>query len=70
MIIINIYNLYQTYIKHKPRILIEKYGWNKSYLLEEIKQNKLMSRKYKKVCTTMDYVERFLILASACTGCI
>ena len=24
------------------------------YLLEEIKQNELMSRKYKKVCTTLN----------------
>ena len=29
-----------------------------------------MSRKYKKVCTTIDYIEHFLILASAYTGCI
>ena len=28
-----------------------------------------MSRKHKKVCTTLDHVEHFLILASI-TGCI
>ena len=28
-----------------------------------------MSRKYKKVCTTLNYIEYFLILASI-TGCI
>ena len=32
-------------------------------LLEEIKQNELMSKKYKKVCTTLNYIEHFLILA-------
>ena len=42
----------------------------KNYLLEEIKQNELMSGKHKTVCTTLNYIEHFLILASAFTGCI
>ena len=29
-----------------------------------------MSKKHKKVCTTLNYIEYFLILASAITGCI
>ena len=29
-----------------------------------------MSRKHKKVCTTLNYNEHFLILASSITGCI
>ena len=29
-----------------------------------------MSRKHKKVCTRLNYIEYFLILASAITGCI
>ena len=33
------------------------------YLLKEIEQNEL-------VCTTLNYIEHFLILASAVTGCI
>ena len=41
-----------------------------NYFLEEIKQNKLMSRNHKQVCTTINYVEHFLILASTITGCI
>ena len=28
-----------------------------------------MSKKHKKVCTTLNYIECFLILASAITGC-
>ena len=32
------------------------------YFLEEIKQNELMCRKHKKVCTTVNYIEHFLIL--------
>ena len=29
-----------------------------------------MSRKHKKVCTTLNYIERFLILVSTITRCI
>ena len=44
----------------------------RNYLLEEIKQNELMlmSRKNKKVCRTVSYIEHFLILASTISGCI
>ena len=40
----------------------------KNYFIEEIEQNELMSKKYKKVCTTLNYTEHFLILGSAVTG--
>ena len=42
----------------------------RNYFIEEIKQNELMSKKQKKVCTTLNYIEDFLILASAITRCI
>ena len=42
----------------------------RNYFLEEIKQNELMSKKHKKVCTTLNYIEHFLILASTITECI
>ena len=29
-----------------------------------------MSKKYKKLCTTLNYITHFLILASTITGCI
>ena len=29
-----------------------------------------MSKKHKKVCITLNYIEHILILASAMTGCI
>ena len=41
-----------------------------NYFVEEIDQNELLSNKHKKVCTTLNYIEHFLILASAITGCI
>ena len=42
----------------------------RNYFLEEIEQNELMSREHKKVCTTLNYIEHFLILASTITGCV
>ena len=41
-----------------------------NYFLEEIGQNELMSRKHKKVCATLNYIEHFRILASAINECI
>ena len=42
----------------------------RNYFLEEIEQNELMSREHKKICTTLNYMEHFLILASPITVCI
>ena len=42
----------------------------RNYFLEKIKQNILMSKKHKKVCTTLNYIEHFLILVSTITECI
>ena len=40
----------------------------RNYFHEE--QNKSMSKKHKRVCTNLNYIEHFLILASTITGCI
>ena len=42
----------------------------RNYLIEEIIRNELMSKRYKKVCTTLNYIEHFLVLGSTVTGCI
>ena len=42
----------------------------RNYLLKEIKWHELISGKHKKVCTTLNYIEHFLILASTITGCV
>ena len=42
----------------------------KNYFFEEIKQNELMSKKHKKVCATLNYIEHLLILVSTINGCI
>ena len=39
----------------------------RTYFLEEIKQNQLMSKKHKMVSTTINYIEQFLVLASTFT---
>ena len=49
---------------------LKNLGETRKYFLEEIEQNELISRKCKKVCKTMNYIEHFLILASTITGCI
>ena len=42
----------------------------RNYFLEEIKKNELMRKKYKKVCSTLNFIDHFLILAFTITGCI
>ena len=42
----------------------------RNYLIEEINWNQLISKKHKMVCTTLNYIEHFLILGSAVTGCV
>ena len=37
---------------------------------EEINRNELISKKHKKVCTTLNYIELFVILGSTITGFI
>ena len=42
----------------------------RNYSFEEIYRSELMSKKHKKICTTLNYIENFLILASRITGCV
>ena len=41
----------------------------KNYFIKEIEQNEWMSNKHKKGCATPNYIEHFLILVFAVTGC-
>ena len=41
----------------------------RNYFLEEIKQYELMSKRHKKVCTNLNYIEQSY-LASTITGCV
>ena len=40
----------------------------RTYLIEEINQKELISKKHTKVCLTLNYIEHFLILGSAITA--
>ena len=42
----------------------------RNYFVGEIVQNELTSKKHKKIDTTLNYTEHFLILSSVVTGCI
>ena len=42
----------------------------RNYFLEQIELNILMSKKQKKICTTLNYIEHFFVLTCKITGCI
>ena len=42
----------------------------RNYFNKEINSNELMSKKHKKVCGVLNYIEYLLILVSAITGCV
>ena len=49
---------------------LENIDKTRNYLIEEINRNELISKKHKKVCITLNYIEHFLILGSTITGCV
>ena len=49
---------------------LRKNDETRNYLLDELKDNNLMSEQYKKTSYYLNYVENLLILASTVTGCI
>ena len=42
----------------------------RNYLTEEINRNELMSKKHKKVCRVLNYIDHTLIVIPTITGCI
>ena len=42
----------------------------RNYLVEEIKHNDLMSKKYKKRCKYLNHVEDLLVLVKTVTICV
>ena len=42
----------------------------RDYLIEEINQNKLMSKKHKKDCRVLNYIDHLLIVISTITVCV
>ena len=48
----------------------KKIDETRNHLLEEIKNNDLMSEKYKKKCRALNYFGYFLVFVSAISGCV
>ena len=42
----------------------------RNYLIEEINRIELMSKKHKKVCRVLNYIDHLLIVISTITGCV
>ena len=49
---------------------LKKINERTNYLTEEINQNKLISKKHKKVCRVLNYIYHSLIGISAIAGCV
>ena len=42
----------------------------RNYLIEEINRNESMSKKHKKVCRVLNYIDHSLTVISTITGCV
>ena len=49
---------------------LEKIDEIRNYLIEEINQNELMSKKQRKVCRVLNYIDHSLIAISTITECV
>ena len=57
-------------VEENVRQELKNINETRNYFLEEIEQNELTIREQKKVCTTLNYIEHFLVLGSEITECI
>ena len=56
--------------KASQEFRLKKIDQTRNYLIEEINQNELTSKKHKNVFATLNYIEHFLILGFTITGCV
>ena len=49
---------------------LQKIDEIRNYLIEEMYRNELMSKKYKKICRVLNYIDHSLIVISTITGCV
>ena len=49
---------------------LKKVGEIRNYLIEEISQNELMSKKLRNVCRVLNYIEQSLIAISTIAGSV
>ena len=57
-------------VEENVRIKNEKYRRGKKWFYWNDNQNELMSKKHKKICASLNFIEHFLILASLISGCV
>ena len=55
--------------KVNQELRLKNINETRNYFVVEVKQNELMSKTHKKVCTTLNYIEQFFIFASTVTKC-
>ena len=69
MVQLKIYNCFKNAAEENisQEIRLKNIDETKNYLIEEINRNELMSKKHKKVCTNLNYIEQFMILGSTIT---
>ena len=66
---------YQKYIIMPEENINQEFRLKKideirNYLIEEINQNRLMSKKQKQGCRVFNYIEHLLIIISTTSGCV
>ena len=70
LIILVSLKIYNYFKRMSQELRLKNIDQTRKYFLNEIKQNKLISRKHKKICTTLNYIKHVFIVASTVTGCI
>ena len=48
----------------------KKIDETRNYFIEKINKNELVTKKHKKICSTLHYIGHFLILSSTITGSV
>ena len=66
------YNYFKNMVEENisQEFILKNIDETRNYFIEDIKQNELLFKKHKKACTTLNYIEHFLILSSTITECI
>ena len=70
LIILVSLKIYNYFKRMSQELRLKNIDQTRKYFLNEIKQNELMSRMHKKVCTTLNYIKHVFIVASTITGFI
>ena len=66
------YNYFKNMVEENisQEFILKNIDETRNYFIEDIKQNELLFKKHKKVCTALNYIEHFLILSSTISECI